>query len=142
MPMPAKRFAARWRRRQTMAGSFTALAAAKRCRDTSWKPQRRTGPCRRPGWATSAGSGWTGYSLASGRRHFQPALHRRPCQTVVEPARDMREAVKPDDLARVIEADQVAHPAEQRDVGDARSEERRVGKECVSTCRSRWSPYH
>src|SRR3546814_14703696 len=25
---------------------------------------------------------------------------------------------------------------------DRRSEERRVGKECVSTCRSRWSPYH
>src|SRR3546814_11149949 len=24
----------------------------------------------------------------------------------------------------------------------ARSEERRVGKECVRTCRSRWSPYH
>src|SRR3546814_15609211 len=27
-------------------------------------------------------------------------------------------------------------------VDDLRSEERRVGKECVSTCRSRWSPYH
>src|SRR3546814_15075977 len=27
-------------------------------------------------------------------------------------------------------------------MGDERSEERRVGKECVSTCRSRWSPYH
>src|SRR3546814_7910121 len=26
--------------------------------------------------------------------------------------------------------------------GPDRSEERRVGKECVSTCRSRWSPYH
>src|SRR3546814_12191278 len=26
--------------------------------------------------------------------------------------------------------------------GNERSEERRVGKECVSTCRSRWSPYH
>ena len=26
--------------------------------------------------------------------------------------------------------------------GSGRSEERRVGKECVSTCRSRWSPYH
>src|SRR3546814_6208446 len=26
--------------------------------------------------------------------------------------------------------------------GRTRSEERRVGKECVSTCRSRWSPYH
>src|SRR3546814_12728833 len=24
----------------------------------------------------------------------------------------------------------------------ARSEERRVGKECVSTCTTRWSPYH
>src|SRR3546814_18772218 len=29
------------------------------------------------------------------------------------------------------------------DFGSAmRSEERRVGKECVRTCRSRWSPYH
>src|SRR3546814_20147232 len=25
---------------------------------------------------------------------------------------------------------------------EVRSEERRVGKACVSTCRSRWSPYH
>src|SRR3546814_16365848 len=25
---------------------------------------------------------------------------------------------------------------------DDRSEERRVGEECVSSCRSRWSPYH
>src|SRR3546814_1072137 len=28
------------------------------------------------------------------------------------------------------------------DEATLRSEERRVGKECVSTCRSRWSPYH
>src|SRR3546814_11572825 len=28
------------------------------------------------------------------------------------------------------------------EISDGRSEERRVGKECVSTCRSRWSPYH
>src|SRR3546814_11494825 len=27
-------------------------------------------------------------------------------------------------------------------LGQFRSEERRVGTECVSTCRSRWSPYH
>src|SRR3546814_9772899 len=35
--------------------------------------------------------------------------------------------------------------ADTADIGDdscERSEERRVGKECVSTCRSRWSPYH
>src|SRR3546814_12555381 len=28
------------------------------------------------------------------------------------------------------------------DMTGSRSEERRVGKECVSTCRSRWAPYH
>src|SRR3546814_8063964 len=32
--------------------------------------------------------------------------------------------------------------ADEGEHGDERSEERRVGKECVSTCRSRWSPYH
>src|SRR3546814_9463559 len=31
--------------------------------------------------------------------------------------------------------------ARQQRGADSRSEERRVGKECVSTCRSRWSPY-
>src|SRR3546814_15011277 len=40
-----------------------------------------------------------------------------------------------------------AHPHAALDDGKQltageRSEERRVGKECVSTCRSRWSPYH
>src|SRR3546814_7150755 len=35
---------------------------------------------------------------------------------------------------------QRVHEAEA--FGIERSEERRVGKECVSTCRSRWSPYH
>ena len=29
-----------------------------------------------------------------------------------------------------------------RNTSDFRSEERRVGKECVQPCRSRWSPYH
>src|SRR3546814_11407413 len=38
----------------------------------------------------------------------------------------------PDRIGIDILADQI----------DIRSEERRVGKECVSTCRSRWSPYH
>src|SRR3546814_4741553 len=33
-------------------------------------------------------------------------------------------------------------PASARSGERVRSEERRVGKECVSTCRSRWSPYH
>src|SRR3546814_19758662 len=33
-------------------------------------------------------------------------------------------------------------PDRMRLIDGLRSEERRVGKECVSTCRSRWSPYH
>src|SRR3546814_17491837 len=32
--------------------------------------------------------------------------------------------------------------AERLTISENRSEERRVGKECVSTCRSRWSPIH
>src|SRR3546814_14029119 len=35
----------------------------------------------------------------------------------------------------------LASPRAGRRAGQ-RSEERRVGKECVSTCRSGWSPYH
>src|SRR3546814_14837947 len=35
-----------------------------------------------------------------------------------------------------------SHIARHFLVIQARSEERRVGKECVSPCRSRWSPYH
>src|SRR3546814_16490008 len=38
--------------------------------------------------------------------------------------------------------DQPAESARGIAEGKARSEERRVGKECVSTCRSRWSRYH
>ena len=32
--------------------------------------------------------------------------------------------------------------AMEQDLVHERSEERRVGKECTATCRSRWSPYH
>src|SRR3546814_14730908 len=43
-------------------------------------------------------------------------------------------------LFRLAGTDQV--PVNAVRVGCLRSEERRVGKECVSTCRSRWSPVH
>src|SRR3546814_18825054 len=56
-------------------------------------------------------------------------------------------------LARAAFADQAERAARRQRQVDAmqrpryppallRSEERRVGQECVSTCRSRWSPYH
>src|SRR3546814_20107928 len=40
------------------------------------------------------------------------------------------------------DADPLFRPAGSDHGRGQRSEERRVGKECVSTCRSRWSPYH
>src|SRR3546814_9061669 len=40
----------------------------------------------------------------------------------------------------VMSYKRVNHPSEVINIG--RSEERRVGKECVRTCRSRWSPYN
>src|SRR3546814_12104491 len=52
-----------------------------------------------------------------------------------------------DEARRIIGVDDLlAEPAAKGfDLGErvvARAEERRVGKACVSTCRSRWSPYH
>ena len=58
--------------------------------------------------------------------------------------------VTEDALARIMARDPVlnsftdvlAERARKRAQAIDRSEERRVGKECLSVCRSRWSPYH
>src|SRR3546814_12394657 len=46
------------------------------------------------------------------------------------------------ELVRVDRPAPVLIPLLAAPAGQRRSEERRVGKECVSTCRSRWSPSH
>src|SRR3546814_3708192 len=43
-------------------------------------------------------------------------------------------------LPAMVHGERARHDAQAQ--RSDRSEERRVGKECVSTCRSRWSPYH
>src|SRR3546814_2626848 len=43
---------------------------------------------------------------------------------------------------RLPEAFAAAYDGPKFGISGTRSEERRVGKECVSKCRSRWSPYH
>src|SRR3546814_19634156 len=62
-----------------------------------------------------------------------------------------KDFVKPDDMLVELRDDNlklVEALREAKDIVDdakdnaTRSEERRVGKECVSTCRSRWSPDH
>src|SRR3546814_8467614 len=45
-------------------------------------------------------------------------------------------------LLQARDGQQVFSASSREDGQIMRSEERRVGKECVSTCRSRWSPYH
>ena len=42
----------------------------------------------------------------------------------------------------LIDIEQIAAITPSSEREDLRSEERRVGKECTSWCRSRWSPYH
>src|SRR3546814_19683985 len=76
------------------------------------------------------------------------ALHGAGAELAISYQGDvMLKRVKPlaDELSCdfLIDCD-VADMDNRRGLRDApgRSEERRVGKECVSTCRSRWSPYH
>src|SRR3546814_11882080 len=68
----------------------------------------------------------------------------------------MKEAIKCAANARVATWPQLKQPVSKsfgvrqaetwamlgQELNQTRPEERRVGKECVSTCRSRWSPYH
>src|SRR3546814_5228165 len=48
----------------------------------------------------------------------------------------------PEVFEKLVEVKKIARIAGYKSKVLVRSEERRVGKECVSTCRSRWSPYH
>src|SRR3546814_20282293 len=56
-------------------------------------------------------------------------------------AGEMRSAADGFGLA-LLRLEIVERAAREGGILRARSEERRVGKECVSTCRSRWSPFH
>src|SRR3546814_20600812 len=61
------------------------------------------------------------------QKHSNASKHRRPSSHVPSPAlRQLRQ-----NRTHSIDSD-----------GDLSSEERRLGKECVSTCRSRWSTFH
>src|SRR3546814_6050289 len=80
------------------------------------------------------------FFFSSRRRHtrcalvmeFRRVLFRSPPLVVIGPK-----------VTCVVAVANVSSTSDSRTaVRVVRSEERRVGKECVSTCRSRWSPYH
>src|SRR3546814_13596224 len=85
-----------------------------------------------------------GYSETHGSI-FERAKHTRSISTQVS----ARNLMNPDEIMRMGPDEQLLliqgkDPLRVQKIRyyDQRSEERRVGKECVSTCRSRWSPYN
>src|SRR3546814_2681547 len=99
---------------------------------------------------------WCFVFFSSRRRHTRCALVTgvQTCALpilkdhVVGMAPRHRRAGLRDQFEQIPVADENAGEISERIPSDGkaedaeRSEERRVGKECVSTCRSRWSPYH
>src|SRR3546814_11544250 len=91
------------------------------------------------------------HALAAGKH----VINANPFAPDIAGAKAMREAQQAAGVVGMIEAQfqwlpqfrQMKAMIADGALGDLigvelRSEERRVGKECVSTCRSRWSPYH
>src|SRR3546814_16980312 len=72
-----------------------------------------------------------GEIIAEPLRTFQPGIGRQAMKARVTEM-----------MAKVGLLPQMINRYPHEFSGGQRSEERRVGKECVSTCRSRWSPYH
>src|SRR3546814_20991001 len=72
-----------------------------------------------------------------------PLLQQRPAHLLSRRFATW-DALMEDAAVEVRDALSAQGPLGERTWGarNTRSEERRVGKECVSTCRSRWSPYH
>src|SRR3546814_9459527 len=77
------------------------------------------------------------FFFSSRRRHTRCALVTgvQTCALPISAAHEQLVVLDP-----AVRLHQIGFEAEFDRGG--RSEERRVGKECVSTCRSRWSPYH
>src|SRR3546814_19342561 len=88
--------------------------------------------------AESVGSDPQQVSAVAGRRQIDPVLAQVLCGFRLGPLLVSRIGGSPEEPRGCGEAEGTL----EREIGVVRSEERRVGKECVSTCRSRWSPYH
>src|SRR3546814_10230423 len=79
-------------------------------------------------------------SSSSARHRF----NKSPLETTQDQEEDKKEKVERKLQLDAFRKENKDHLNDVINFGSAfiRSEERRVGKECVSTCRSRWWPYH
>src|SRR3546814_14239091 len=80
-------------------------------------------------------------------QYMQVAVARRPVEQFDSELTLPEWQLEPDNEAYFGEPDNGMYVDEngmplESEPGTERSEERRVGKECVCTCRSRWSQYH
>src|SRR3546814_15737781 len=99
------------------------------------------------------------FFFSSRRRHTRCALVTgvQTCALPISEAKRGQAAITPEDFGKIPEIVERPDNVERigqnrigreliryskRFNGHTRSEERRVGKECDSTCRSQWSPYH
>src|SRR3546814_19681729 len=88
-------------------------------------------------WSSDVCSSDLEYQRQLFYRVFADTVHRPPQQSatlrwIYNHTKDGRGVVTPRDVIMLL----------TRALQQQRSEERRVGKECDSTCRSRWSRYH
>src|SRR3546814_20026631 len=74
-----------------------------------------------------------------------PRFDSSMMEEIIRSSRSRFEFIAMDSLSDLVGREFTARiastPSNQPPASYTRSEERRVGKECVSTCRSRWSPY-
>src|SRR3546814_19503256 len=97
-------------------------------------------------------AGWVHLGAKAAARDYQEMRGRLLPLPSADPYRFLMTSPEVVTCAREIFKGQpgleMAYPSAEGTAGElsevikARSEERRVGKECVSTCRSRWAPYH
>ena len=98
------------------------------------------------GWlGVPAGRRWLDVGCGTGALTQTILAVAEPALVVgVDPSRGFLTTARTRAATAVVAGDARALPfgSGRFDAVVSRSEERRVGKECTMTCRSRWSPYH
>src|SRR3546814_18624170 len=102
---------------------------------------RRVRESGQPGLVTANSGYLTKHSIGVYATEPGGGFARASAQAATD-SEPVTEVVEGYDGGAVLEAWTVLHDRAGAPVPTMRSERRRVGKECVSTCRSRWLPFH